>query len=1242
MVVRRRSSRLSALALVVAVLAALLATAAPAPASPASAVAGAAAAPDEQSAILFAADGMRPDLVDRFVASGAMPNIRELKRRGVQGRNGLTQGFPPNTGVGWYTLATGAWPGKHGSTNNTFHQTGTDFSRGTSFSATGVLQADSIASTAERAGRQVAQLDWVAGRQANIAGPTVDFTTFFSTRGVLAAPADPDEQAGAARFGLSYQLAEFEPASGWSNAPEGDPATPPQQTTLTVATTFAAANPDRVYDVYVFDSRANDRRAYDRVLLVPSAAGKDASQAAATLREGRFEEVKLRGADGLIGARAGQSAGFYVKLTDLAGDLSDFKIYFTSVARANATCRTDACAALPAGGEGEDRLEKYIADNLPSWIAADFAPLEAHVIDEETYVQQGRDLQRRYGNAVVRFVLGELQPDTDLAMVGYPVTDEFSHQFLGLITPTDLDGRPNPFFDNVDGEGPRDNRIGVRTRFIRSSYTGADAKLGLTRRLMPDDAVVMASSDHGFAAAWEAINAGKVLTDIGLQPSEQPGNCRLDAAAATTTKAKACYAGGTAQIYLNLAGRDQPGLVPLADYDTVRDQIIEAFEGLEDPRAPGRQVVLDVLKKEELTDVDGSDSQHPTRSGDVVVIARPPYQFDAATPGVAIAPSEFFGQHGYRPEMVDIDRNLNMHGSFVAAGPGIRHRGPVGGIKAVDVAPTLAFLMGIPAPQTSQGRILFELLEGGSRYFDAHLLGINDLHGNLTGAGQIYTDPYSGFRGAAGGAAVLARYLLERKRANPDTTVLVHSGDMIGASPPESGLLQDEPTIRVLNEIGFDVGAPGNHEFDEGLDELLRLLNGGPSQFPPGSTFEGQDFPLVSANIVDADTQEPIFEPYLIKRIKGVPVAFIGATTVTTPTVVEQGAVEGLEFLDEAEAVNSYVPELKRRGVEAMVLLIHEGGTQDRFPFGTISPRIADVTRALDPEVDLVMAGHSHTALNSRVDGRLVVQASSFGRAFEDVRITLDYRTKDIAAASATLQGAWSFNPPDIADPAHAVAGDPGVQAIVDDAVEQVAPLVNRVVNTAATDLLAGRDGGANAAGESPLGNLIADAQRAEMGTQFAFMNPGGIRARIQAGEVTWGELFAVQPFANDLVKMDLTGAQIWTLLGQQFQTPSNRILEISGLHYRYHLTSPTTGVIDAVFVGPPGDDSTPVPNDASVTYTVTVNSFLAGGGDGFTVLREGTNRVVGPVDLDALVEYVEALPTPFTSQIEGRIVLTT
>jgi 5'-nucleotidase len=520
--------------------------------------------------------------------------------------------------------------------------------------------------------------------------------------------------------------------------------------------------------------------------------------------------------------------------------------------------------------------------------------------------------------------------------------------------------------------------------------------------------------------------------------------------------------------------------------------------------------------------------------------------------------------------------------------------------------------------------------------FDVHLLGINDLHGNLTGANLTYTDPFTGTSAPAGGAGVLAKYLRDRKAANPKTTFLVHSGDQVGASPPESALLQDEPTIRVMNELNFDVGTPGNHEFDEGVAEFFRLLRGGDSPKSPG-TFEGHDFPLISSNIVHQRTKLPILPPVHIEIANGVPIAFVGATTITTPSIVIEGATAGLEFQDEATAVNRYVKLLKLVGVQTIVLLIHEGGSQDAFPVGAISPRIRDITAALDPEVDAVLAGHSHTVLNSRVNGRLVVQASSFGRAFEDVTLTIDRKSRDVVNASAQVVPVWKFDPPRSTNP---VAPDPAVQKIVDDAVTATAPLVNRVVNTAARDLSAGRDGGASPAGESSLGNLIADAQRAAMDTQMAFMNPGGIRARIAAGEVTWGELFTVQPFANDVVKMELTGAQIWTLLGQQFQPSFNRILEISGLHYSYRSSAAGEGEILSVFEGPPGDDSRPVPNDGSTTYTVAVNSFLAGGGDGFTVLRDGTARVVGPVDLDALVTYVEGLPTPFDSQVEGRITL--
>jgi len=658
----------------------------------------AAAWPLTSKAVFFASDGMRPDLMEKYAAAGAMPTYKSLMAAGVRGNNGLLQGFPPNTGVGWYTLATGTWPSEHGSTNNTYHRTGeASFNNRTSFSALGTLQADTLAAAAERAGKKVAQIDWVGGANANIAGPTVDFVNFFSTRGVLAAPLNATEQAGAAAFGISYQPAAFTAASGWSNVPAGDPAALPQQTQLSVATTFGAQNPTRIYDVYVYDSVVNGIPAYDHAILVRVAVAKDGNQASVNLAVGDFKEIKLSGADGLIGTRSGQTAGFYTKLISLAPNLSSFKLYFTSVERVIATCATAACNALPAGGPSEDRLEKYIAENFPTYISADFAPLEARIIDEATYVQQGRDLEKTFSDAVLNYILGTLQPNTDVAFVGYPVTDEFSHQFMALTTPTDIDGAPNPYYDDLEGNGTPDGLIATREGYIRSAYAEADAKLALARSYMTG-ATVFAASDHGFAPQWYAVNAGKVLADAGLQTPEQPSNCR---AAATTNLAKACWAGGTAQIYVNLAGRDPGGTVPTGNYETVRNQIIAAFQNLTDPANPGKQVVLKIMKKEELRNVDGTDALHPSRSGDVVVVLRPPYQFDAATPGQRIAFSQFFGQHGYLPNLVDIPHNINMGmATFVAAGPGIRKQDPVAGVRAIDLAPTIAFLLNIPARRT--------------------------------------------------------------------------------------------------------------------------------------------------------------------------------------------------------------------------------------------------------------------------------------------------------------------------------------------------------------------------------------------------------------------------------------------------------------------------------------------------------------------------------------------------------------
>src|SRR3954463_5185398 len=461
--------------------------------------------------VMFASDGMRPDLMEKYSKAGVMPTYKSLMKDGVTGKNGMVQAFPPNTGVGWYTMATGTYPSEHGSTNNTFFRQGDTFSNRTSFSGAGVLQADTIANAAERAGKKVAQIDWVGGAAANINGPTVDFTNFFSNRGVLVGAANPVEQAGSAFFGVTYQVAAVVPAAGWSNVPAGDPAAAPKETTWTINSTFAAQNPNRVYNVYFYDSVTGGGVKYDHAIVSP--AGKTGASPSIDLKVGDFLPLKLTGANGLIGTRAGQTVGHYIKLISLAPDASDFKLYDTSLARAIAKCGT-VCNGLPAGGAGEDRLEKYIADNLLPWAAADFAPEEAGVVDEDTYVQQGRDLERAYSLQVINYILGTLQPDTDLAMVGYPFTDEVSHQFMGLVTPNDPDGSPNPCydvtpkFDDTECTGRRTaHLVATREGYIRSAYQDADEKLGVTRELMGGNPTTFAGSDHGFGAQSYAINA---------------------------------------------------------------------------------------------------------------------------------------------------------------------------------------------------------------------------------------------------------------------------------------------------------------------------------------------------------------------------------------------------------------------------------------------------------------------------------------------------------------------------------------------------------------------------------------------------------------------------------------------------------------------------------------------------------------------------------------------------------------
>lgn len=536
------------------------------------------------------------------------------------------------------------------------------------------------------------------------------------------------------------------------------------------------------------------------------------------------------------------------------------------------------------------------------------------------------------------------------------------------------------------------------------------------------------------------------------------------------------------------------------------------------------------------------------------------------------------------------------------------------------------------------------------------ILGFNDFHGQLE-ARSLFGRP-------AGGAAVLASYLQAETAESKNGAIIVHAGDHVGATPPVSALLQDEPSISFLNMLGnkycrynerdnndkFDkderfhpqcnlVGTLGNHEFDEGVTEMQRLINGGTHTDGPflDADYRGARFPYVVANVVDEQTGKPILPPYVIKKVRGQQVAFIGIVLKDTPTIVTPTGVAGVKFLDEATAINSYVPELKKKGVRAIVVSIHQGTSQQSFSGATgpepqdIGGSIGPIINELDDEIDVVVTGHWHRFTNALVANKngklmLITQAFSRSTAYADIDVAIDPASGDIVEKSAEIVTTWGDTGPGL---------KPNLQVaqLVSEAVTTVEPLVNRVIGTAANNITRS----ATTAGESALGNLIADAQRAAMGTDIAFMNAGGIRADLAAGEVTWGDLFTIQPFNNDLVRMDLTGRQIVNLLNQQWAgQPYPRIMKPSGITYIWNENDPAIFTDNTVDMGTILINGTPI--DLAATYSVTVNSFMAAGGDNYTILPEGANRVIGPVDLDALVAYIEAQPQPFTAAVEGRL----
>jgi 5'-nucleotidase len=522
---------------------------------------------------------------------------------------------------------------------------------------------------------------------------------------------------------------------------------------------------------------------------------------------------------------------------------------------------------------------------------------------------------------------------------------------------------------------------------------------------------------------------------------------------------------------------------------------------------------------------------------------------------------------------------------------------------------------------------------------DLRILAINDFHGYLrpSPGGISITDPEDKTKRItvpAGGAEHMAT-LVGQLRAGHKNTIFVAAGDLIGASPFLSAMFHDEPTVEALSMMGLNVSAVGNHEFDEGKDEILRMQNGGchPVDNCQGPhPFAGAKFRYLAASTIEKSSGKPILPAYEIREFDGVPVAFIGLTLKGTPNLVSPVGVSGLEFRDEAETVNTLIPELRARGVEAIVVLIHEGGyapgDYNDCP-GIVGP-IVDIVKKFDKAVDVVVTGHTHRAYVCEIDGRLVTSGDKYGTLVTAIDLKLDPVTRDVVSAKADNNIVRTAT----------LAKDPAQTALIESYDRLAAPIANRPAGSITATL----SRAPNNAGESPLGDIVADAQlaatsaEAKGGAVIAFTNPGGVRAdvtRKEDGAVTYGDLFTSQPFRNQLVTITLTGKQIKDMLEQQWLDPNRpRILQVSkGFSYAWDGSKPDGERVLAERMSLNGQ-----PIDPAARYRVTVNNFLSVGGDGFTMLTQGTAPQIGVYDVDALHAYFGS-NSPVSPTAADRIV---
>lgn len=502
---------------------------------------------------------------------------------------------------------------------------------------------------------------------------------------------------------------------------------------------------------------------------------------------------------------------------------------------------------------------------------------------------------------------------------------------------------------------------------------------------------------------------------------------------------------------------------------------------------------------------------------------------------------------------------------------------------------------------------------------DVQLLSMNDLHGKIDQSYELDITGDDDVDGVYGRMDYVASYLKERDQAHPNS-IIVHAGDMIGGSAPVSGLFQDEPTVEIMEEIGFDYGTVGNHEFDEGTTELLRMVNGG--EHPDGlgtAGYDGMNFANLCANCVYKDSSETILPPYAIAEVEDVKIGFVGVNTQASAGMVMPAGIEDIEFTNEAAAVNQAVEELQAKGIEAIVVLAHIPAEQSGE---TAVGESAELAKQVDDAVDIIFAAHNHQVVNGVVDNKLIVQASEYGKAFADIDIQIDRSTQDIIKKQAEVV----FVDQNKKEP------DPAVRDILTKYQDLIEPKMNQKLGYNGQDLT----GDYTNNGDHGLGNLIADGMLWQMDADFAMMNGGGIRDDLLQGEITWGDLYNIMPFGNTLMKMEIKGEDLYPILNAQLSPIYGPDYSIAGLHYTWDIA--TNKVIDITF-----PDGTAI--DPKASYTLVVNNYMGTSlSDKHRPISEkGQNVEMGPVDLDAFVNYVKSLGSteenPIQIGSEGRIV---